>query len=193
MRKISSLCMAIMALTFSSCQQEDFTNNSTTESAACNIGFAQIKDFTKLGTRSVEDSEIIPNVDTNIGIKARIARKSKNCKSGFGLCDFRAMTSYDNAVRFQTRSTSNENKRECFTKCVIDDSGNGIAYFLLSDSPESQGLTSGTMPPFYVDEEIEQPIEETPEYSLFAIQGAYLFQSNLGEYGGYAVKMKYKE
>lgn len=35
------------------------------------------------------------------------------------------------------------------------------------------------MPPFCIDEEIEQPIEETPESSLIVVPGAYIYQKNL--------------
>lgn len=47
------------------------------------------------------------------------------------------------------------------------------------------------MPPFCIDEEIEQPIEETPESSLIVVPGAYIYQKELGQHGGYAVKVTY--
>lgn len=47
------------------------------------------------------------------------------------------------------------------------------------------------MPPFCIDEEIEQPIEETPESSLIVVPEAYIYQKELGQHGGYAVKVTY--
>ncbi len=139
------------------------------EAAACDIGFTRVDDISILGTRTIEASKLVTTQQTSgLGIKARIARKKTGCKSGFGLCDFRALQSQDNILRLQTRTQNFiRDNHECFTQCVIDSTGNGVAFFLLAKSPESKGLTSEMMPLFYVDEDIEQPIEETPDYSLF--------------------------
>lgn len=194
MRKVSVLCVAIIATILSSCQQEEITSRANSiEAAACDIGFTRVDDISILGTRTIEASKLVTTQQTSgLGIKARIARKKTGCKSGFGLCDFRALQSQDNILRLQTRTQNFiRDNHECFTQCVIDSTGNGVAFFLLAKSPESKGLTSEMMPLFYVDEDIEQPIEETPDYSLFAVQGAYPYQKSLGKFGGYAVKMKY--
>jgi len=182
----------LLAITFSvivsSCQQDEASGISILpEDAAREIGFVQM-DMKTIGTRS----EIFDDFNTDLGIKARIARKKTGCKTGFGLCDFRAKEQPDAFVQSQTRSSeTNSNKYECVTTCRIDSTGKGITYFLLADTPESQGLTAETMPPFVVDEEIEQPIEEKPQYSLFAMPGAYPYQKSLGKYGGYAIIMTY--
>lgn len=183
MRRTFYLLVIVFSATISSCQQDETGISRTAEDAAREIGFVQI-DSKSISTRS----EILGDVSTDLGIKARIARKKTGCKTGFGLCDFRALEQQDVLLQSLTRASS---KYECITICQIDSSGKGVAYFLLADSPESQGLTAETMPPFYIDEEIEQPIEEKPQYSLFAIPGAYPYQKSLGKYGGYAVTMTY--
>lgn len=47
------------------------------------------------------------------------------------------------------------------------------------------------MPSFCIDEEIEQPIEKTPESLLIVAPGAYIYQKELGQHGDYAVKVTY--
>lgn len=102
------------------------------------------------------------------------------------------MNRQDTFVKYQTRGVSSDvEKYECTTTCTIDNNGTGVLYFLLANSPKSQGLTAETMPPFCIDEEIEQPIEETPESSLIVVPGAYIYQKELGQHGGYAVKVTY--
>lgn len=129
---------------------------------------------------------------SSLGIKARIARSNTGCKKGFGLCDIRATNRKDTFVKYQTRAVSSAvEKHECTTTCTINDDGIGVIYFLLAASPESQGLTAETMPPFCIDEEIEQPIEEVPENSLVVNAGAYDYKKSLGQHGGYAVKAVY--
>lgn len=157
----------VMVILLSSCQQETFESIASNEDAAREIGFVQNSDLHSSFTRSSLNSNVNDS-KTKLGIKARIARKKTGCKSGFGLCDIRAMKKQETFVKFQTRSSNHiVNKYECTTTCTIDSKGCGIIYFLLANTPESNGLTKISMPPLYVDEEIEQPIEENPQQSLF--------------------------
>lgn len=193
MKRTNLSLLFVMAILLSSCQQETFESIALKEDAAREIGFIQNTDLHSPFTRSSWNSSR-NDYETNLGIKARIARKKTGCKSGFGLCDIRAMNKQETFVRFQARSSNSVvNKYECTTTCTIDSTGRGVVYFLLADSPESKGLTQTTMPPLYVDEEIEQPIEENPLQSLLVKSGVYRYQKELGENGGYAVSVLYKK
>ena len=131
------------------------------------------------------------NVIKSLNVIARIARPSTDCKSGIGLCDFRTSES-DISYLLQPRPAENNHGIcECTTVCQLDSTMNGIAYFLLAARPETQGLTTNTMPPFYVEAEIEQPLEHNSNGLLIVPAGVYYFNPSLGNYGGYAINMTY--
>lgn len=192
MKGTNLLLATALAIAVSSCQQEDTLGDySSKEDAAREIGFIEISDMQMAHSRSSINSDI-NDMNPSLGIKARIARTKTGCKKGFGLCDIRAMNRQDTFVKYHTRGiSSDDEKYECSTTCTIGNDGMGVMCFLLADSPKSQGLTAETMPLFCIDEEIEQPIEEVPENSLFVAPGAYIYQKELGQYGGYAVKVAY--
>ena len=192
MKRTNFLLAVAFTVAVSSCQQDEIIENrKPKEDAAREIGFVNINDMQMSHTRSSINSDK-NKTSSSLGIKARIARSKTGCKTGFGLCDIRAMNKKDTFVKHQTRAIfSGVEKYECTTTCTINDNGIGVIYFMLADFPESQGLTAETMPPFCIDEEIEQPIEESPENSLIVASGAYSFQKELGQHGGYAVKVAY--
>lgn len=191
--KKSNLLSVVLAMTIYSCQQDDtLENHFSKEDAAREIGFVNICDLEVSQSRSSVDSDINQVEYPSLGIKARIARKKTGCQKGFGLCDIRAAHSQEVFTKFQTRNISADaEKYTCTTICTIDNNGTGFMYFLLADSPESQGLSVETMPQFCIDEKIEQPIEEFPNYSLIVTPGAYIYKQTLGQHGGYAVKVTY--
>lgn len=149
MKRTNLLLAVVLAFAVSSCQQEDtFGNYSSNEDAAREIGFIKINDMQMAHSRSSINSDMT-EMNPSLGIKARIARKKTGCKSGFGLCDIRAMNRQDTFVKYQTRGVSSDvEKYECTTTCTIDNNGTGVMYFLLANSPKSQGLTAETMPHF---------------------------------------------
>lgn len=177
-----------------SCQQEEGSNDfSSVEDAARRIGFVQYDGNSSFENHISRVAAKDPQI--HIGIKARIATKKSGCLKGFGLCDFRP---YSGKVEFQEADRSSNSTTQsdytpydCATYCVVDSSGVGTVYFLLADTPESQQLTCETMPPLMVEEEMEQPVEDNPQDTIVALPGAYHYQKNLGDFGGYTISVKY--
>lgn len=187
------ISLSLASLLLFSCQQDDVQtcNISSIEEAAREIGFLNLNKTEFTRTRTSDNYEIV-DYDNSISLIARIARPKTNCKSGFGLCDFRAAETQFPIYFVQTRANGGNlitGKYECMTICQIDEHSNGIASFLLASPPESHGLTEESMPPFYVDEEIEQPLEDNTDMYLIVKPGAYEYDSSLGSYGGYSVQM----
>lgn len=187
------ISLSLASLLLYSCQQEDVQTCSVSsiEEAAREIGFLNLSKSEFANTRTSDNYEIVDD-DKSVSLIARIARPKTNCRSGFGLCDFRAAESQLPVNFAKTRSNDGNiitGKYECMTICRIDENSNGTAIFLLASPPESHGLTEESMPPFYVDEEIEQPLEDNTDMYLIVKQGAYEYDSSLGSYGGYSVQM----
>lgn len=193
MKKIDCVLASLLLVFISSCKQEDNLNllTTSTEDAAREIGFVSL-DISKNETRSLDDLEQADD-EMSLGLVARIARKKNDCKNGFGLCDVRASNFMLASDFIETRSINiSLDKYSCITECHIDSAGYGNALFILADKPEVQGLTAETMPPFCVDEDIEQPIEDAPQNILIVKAGTYGFNQSIGTYGGYSVDVVYK-
>ena len=75
MRRTFYLLVIVFSAIISSCQQDETGISRTAEDAAREIGFVQI-DSKSISTRS----EILGDVSTDLGIKARIARKKQDVK-----------------------------------------------------------------------------------------------------------------
>ncbi|MGN1158436.1 MAG: hypothetical protein ACI4TK_19875 [Agathobacter sp.] len=187
--------LSLASLLLCSCQQDEIQTcrvNSIEETAR-EIGFLNLSKSELTSTRSSDYNETA-DYDNSVSLIARIARPKTNCKSGFGLCDIRAAETQIPVCFAQTRSNDSTlitSKYECMTVCQIDKDMNGTAIFLLASSPESHGLTQETMPPFYVDEEIEQPLEDHNDCYLIVKPGSYKYNPDLGTYGGYSVQMSF--
>lgn len=194
MKRVYYVLAALSLVAVCSCQQEEISSSGSTsiEDSAREIGFVSMDAFNK-GTRSFDDSGRTDD-GMDLGLIARIARPKTGCISGFGLCDFHVLDPSLPANSMKKRSAGKDfNKYECTTTCRIDSTGHGHVRFLLADKPETQGLTNETMPCFYVDEEIGEPVDELYQDSLIIQGGAYEFDKTLGSYGGYEVNLQYKK
>lgn len=180
----------------SSCQQDEssYALATSAEDAAREIGFISM-DVSKSKSRSSVGVKI--NDDLEMSLIAKIARPKTGCTKGFGLCDPKVVefNSQDDAAQelLQNIKESAADKYVCTTTCKIDSVGHGKVVFLLADEPKTQGLTAETMPLFYVDEDVEQPVENNLRNTLIILNGAYEFDQSLGTHGGYVVDAIYQK
>lgn len=208
---ISALCLLGMGV-MQSCSSEE---NQMTSILSEDDFVSQVEFLTWPSSAFTKGNPTIePNPDRGTGIiSARIARKSRGCNSGFGLCDFKLFpkkkkTSVDTGVLTSTRSINEENYFE-----VEYDSLKNVFYanmLLATPLPEKVG---GNVFPLKIDEDLywvndEEALKEMEDFlggsvdegdfqnGLLSAQaykisaGEIPYNASLGLYGGYRVVLE---
>lgn len=152
-----------------------------------------------------------PSLKTRALISARIARKSKECKSGFGLCDFKLFPKSSSVVALNQVVDSDEYLFEV----VLDENSNVYEADLLLARPLPEGTTA-ELSSLKIDDdiywikddvtmaEVNEVVAASPDSEaliaecqtgLFASKaykvevGPVEYNSALGENGGYQIKL----
>lgn len=213
MKKILSLASVFLitiGTLFSSCENETKTFTYSSEQSEDNF-MKQVK-FVKISETSTRSNPTIPPNKKTVGIiRARIARKSKGCNSGFGLCDFKLFPKNSELAILEN---SLENDHAFLFEVEQGDSLNLYKTNILLASPLPQGFSEVTTS-LKIEDAIywikdEMSINETKEMSLIDETEfekecqTGLFSSNyccinptivkydptLGEHGGYQIKIQ---
>ncbi len=191
MKKLLFFMMAT-TLFFTACQQEEtMSTPQDVEDAACKIGFipfdSMINNELVNGTRAEQHIGNQPEpikTDKNGAalFRARIARASTGCKTGFGLCDIIILGI---PIGPQTPYELKNDGVSYISSLLKYDEKSNQYYtdLLLAKAPASEGIE--TMPPFMVDEEIETIYTDGDTIRMVLPKGANVYNKDLGENGGY--------
>lgn len=198
---------------FSSCINENEAEPFASSKHSEDNFMSQIKfiDISKKGTRAKNNPTISPKKKTVGILRARIARKSKGCNSGFGLCDFKLFPKSSNLVLLES---SLEKDHAFLFEVEQGDSLNQYEANMLLASPLPQGFSEATTSLkiedtiYWIKDEIS--INEIKEVSLvddtvckqecqtgiFATSFCSVsptkvkYDPSLGEHGGYQIKIQ---
>jgi len=193
MKKII-LPFAFLALLAASCQQEDYVdNNCDIEERAKSLGILSIGELPQdIMTRTiVQNNGDLEKVDNSDGrfifFKARIAKASRNCLDGFGLCDIKFLKNEAGSALEYGDSTL-----DYATSIIKTDSiGNKHAYILMKNSPSNAGINQ--MPTFNIDEELEKRYAlGDSTITIVMPAGQYNYDKTLGANGGYKIAVQTK-
>lgn len=172
---------------------------------------SQVKFDDLLSPTTRSNPTIPPSTKTKGILRARIARKSRGCNHGFGLCDFKLFPKSSSVVALEQAVAPDEYLFEV----VLDESSNTYEANLLLAKPLPVG-TSVEMSSLKIDDdiywvkdevtmaEVNEVIVASPnsealvtecQSELFAAEAykikaeAIEYNSTLGENGGYQVKL----
>lgn len=113
----------------------------------------------------------------SVSFTFRLGRVSKNC-GGFGVCELSALgvTIVEGPIKITVSHSFDEGAPDF-------DSGLKASY-LLNSADELDGMEDKT---FYVDQDFYSSDEDGVNYIFH--KGEYIFDPNLGEFGGYAINV----
>lgn len=187
-----ALCAMVLV---SSCSSDDGVAESKDdmENRAKKLGFMtiaeQLKDSaTRVGELTRENSSTKnTSVDNFVIFKARIARASKGCLTGFGLCD---IIIFGKRYRYYDFDEAVYNSPD-YVEGILREGKDGNSYvdLKLAKDPKSEDISE--MPLFNVDEEIEK-IYQNGDSTITVVvpSNGYVYDRNIGVNGGYRVEVK---
>lgn len=195
MKKFCFLSMGLAFLSLVSCQQEDVTTNRMySDDFMAKLKFNTINlSMTRASGRdghvlTKDDKDPVKNEDVNIGIfSVRIARASKDCASGFGLCDFKWFPGNPNSEVIQLIDSDSLYKNSF--RIQRDTEGNKFVDLELLERPK--GLDVCKLQPVVVEDQLESFSTINGKEEKMTVQkGVYSFDSSIGKFGGYRVPLK---
>ena len=204
---ISILCFVGISMIHSCSSDEKFLKTKT---ALTEDEFVSLLKFKTIQHSNSRSNPTIPPTKKTKGIlKARIARKSKNCNSGFGLCDFKLFAANSSIEVLSNLLEDNEYLLEV----ELDELTNNYYVLLLLDQPLPESATED-IASLKIEEDIywlrdedsikdfnialneadnkEKPKEDNESLLLSneyikIDEDTLILDPNLGAYGGYQI------
>ena len=188
---MSIALIACVSMAVISCSNEEIiTQEKETEEFVRNLKFQslserlnELKLIKSKNTRNSLDinDESVEDMAENINLvifRFKIARKSLDCKKGFGVCDFKWFPK-------ENYAEEEESHEELSSILEVDDLGNKYMELRLGENVDNIN-----MPNFIVDEDVIGSHCENTENELIIKQGHYIFDRNIGNFGGYRITIE---
>lgn len=202
--------LGIGILASCSLEESSFVQNETEFSEDDFVSHVEFYDLLSV-VKTRTNPTMPPNAKTKGLLRARIARKSRGCNSGFGLCDFKLLPKSTSMIALEQTTASDEYVFEV----VLDESSNSYKANLLLAHPLPEGFAE-EVSSLKIDDDIywikdEETMTEINEImaissnsevlydecqtelfsaDVYAVSAEnVLYDSTLGEYGGYQIEL----